>query len=302
MNNIKRLVKICDVTLRDGIQGLKSSTNLPIFSHSQKLHIMNRLDYAKIDRIEFGSNVSSKLIEMSNTKDVVTNLSMFQSHNDAKLYLLLPSYKKYLEVCNWSNYYDYVTHNSLITACSESFVKKNTNMNLEESWAEIDKILTDSNKKARIYISTCFGCPIEGSITKLHIHNMEKIFNKYSSNPKVDEIVISDTIGTYDMKQLSDYMKLFASTNKVSLHIHSTSEDKNIPEIINMYKNNIVAIDTSMGNIGGCPNVEKQKIKPNLSTLKIATIINDITGENIYNLAEIRELESLVANKIMSNN
>lgn len=298
MNNIKNFVKICDVTLRDGIQGLKSKTGNPIFSYSQKLHIMNRLNHAKVNKIEFGSNVSSKLIEMANTSEVVKNLGMFSPNKDTNLYLLLPSYKKYIEVCEWYNYYDMVSHNSLITACSESFVKKNTNMSLEDSWHEIDRILEDSSKKARIYISTCFGCPIEGKITPTHIRNIESIFKRYSSNPKVEEIVISDTIGSYDMTQLNEYMKLFSSTGKVSLHIHSTPDDRNISDILNTWYQQLVCIDTSMGNIGGCPNVEKHKIKPNLSTYQIAMILNSIAKQEMYNLDEIKCLESLVSDRI----
>ena len=54
----------------------------------------------------------------------------------------------------------------------------------------------------------------------------------------------------------------------------------------------LVSIDTSLGNLGGCPIVTD--MKPNLSTYRTAYLINDITGYNIYNLNAIKEIESTV--------
>jgi hydroxymethylglutaryl-CoA lyase len=293
------LVKICDVTIRDGIQGLKNNLGTPVFNSGMKLNIINRMNLAGIQNIEFGSNVSNKITEMVNTQEVVRSFDYFAPKSN--LYLLVPNYKKYQEVLNWSNF-DKISHLSLITACSESFVKKNTNMTIEENLDEIDKILNVSGFNIRIYISTCFGCPFEGKVRLENIKNIANIFDRYSSHPKVQEIVISDTIGSYDFNQLKYYMNLFGSSNKVSLHIHSNSDDPNIEGIITQYKNQLVSFDTSMGNIGGCPNVEKTKLKPNISTYKVASILNNIERQEIYNLEVIMELEELVKEKIQSIN
>ena len=92
------LVKICDVTLRDGIQGLKSKSGKPIFNSSIKLNIMNRMNLAGIQNIEFGSNVSTKITEMSNTQEVVNSFDHFAPSSN--LYILVPNYKKYKEQFN----------------------------------------------------------------------------------------------------------------------------------------------------------------------------------------------------------
>jgi hypothetical protein len=133
------------------------------------------------------------------------------------------------------------------------------------------------------------------------LDNLHLIINKYASNPVINEIVLSDTIGTYDMAQLDDYMRLYKYSHKISLHIHSDEHDKNIKKIIQNYFTDIVSIDTSMGNIGGCPSVETSKVKPNLSTLKVAEIINEIERKPIYNVQEIASLETLVQNIINSH-
>ena len=92
-HNSRKLVKIFDVTLRDGIQNLKRN-HIPIFSPSVKLNIINRLIGANIKQIEFGSNVSHKIIEMSNTKDVLGSIDIYNQPNETNLCLLVPNYKK----------------------------------------------------------------------------------------------------------------------------------------------------------------------------------------------------------------
>ncbi len=290
-------VRICDVTLRDGIQNLKSNNNNPIFSKPIKLSVINKLVRANINNIEFGSNVSHKIKEMVNTKDVLESID-YNKLNNPNLFLLVPNYNKFQELTQWHNI-NYVNKISLITACSETFVQKNTNMNLKDNLDQIEKILdSSSDKNFRIYISTCFGCPFEGPINELHIKNIIEIFNKFGKNNKVDEIVISDTIGSYDMTQLDQYIQLFKSTKKLSLHIHSHPEDSNIPKIIEKYGDQLVSIDTSLGNLGGCPSVSSSKLKPNLSTLKVAQIINNAMGSTVYNIDEISDLEILVRSKL----
>ena len=297
MSNLRNFVRICDVTLRDGIQNLKSTNT--IFSKNLKNDIIYRLNNSNISNIEFGSNVSHKIKEMTNTKDVLQSMNF--ENLKSNLFLLVPNYNKYEELNSWVNI-SKVNRISLITACSETFVQKNTNMSLKENLDQIDKILNSSNdKKFRIYISTCFGCPFEGIINDTHLKNIDLIFNRFSHYDKTHEIVISDTIGSYDMDKLHHYVKNYNSTNKLSLHIHSYSEDMNIKKIIENYGDELVSIDTSLGNLGGCPNVVSAKLKPNLSTLKVAYLINQITGNQVYDIDEILDLENLVRITVTGN-
>jgi len=297
MSNLINFVRICDVTLRDGIQNLKSTNT--IFSKNLKNDIIYRLNNSNINNIEFGSNVSHKIKEMANTKDVLQSMNF--DNLKSNLFLLVPSYNKYEELNSWVNI-SKVNRISLITACSETFVQKNTNMSLNENLNQIEKILNStSNKKFRIYISTCFGCPFEGTINETHLKNIDLIFNRFRQHEKTEEIVISDTIGTYDMDQLHHYLKNYNSTNKLSLHIHTHSEDSNIQKIIEKYGDQLVSIDTSLGNLGGCPSVSSNKLKPNLSTLKVAYLINQITRKQTYDIDEILDLENLVRTTITGN-
>ena len=221
----KKIVKIFDVTLRDGIQNIKGPVGKPIFSPSTKLHIINRLINANVRQIEFGSNVSPKIVEMANTKDVVDSFDIFEQTNGSKLCLLVPNYKKYVDTFNWKGS-KFINKYSLITACSEGFINKNTQMTFNQNLEEIDKIILNSRSNFRLYVSCCFGCPIEGTTSTKHLDNLRTIINKYAPNPVVEEIVLSDTIGAYDMSQLDDYMRLYKSSQKISLHIHSKNNSR----------------------------------------------------------------------------
>ena len=145
MLNLRNFVRICDVTLRDGIQNLKSANT--IFSKNLKNDIIYRLNNSNITNIEFGSNVSHKIKEMANTKDVLQSMNF--DNLKSNLFLLVPNYNKYEELNSWVNI-NKVNRISLITACSETFVQKNTKMSLNENLDQIDKILNSSSDK--IYI------------------------------------------------------------------------------------------------------------------------------------------------------
>lgn len=292
------IVKICDVTLRDGIQNLKSNNN-PIISVDNKLQLIKLLNDSNINKLEIGSNVSQKIIEMKNTPELISSL---ESKPKSNYYLLVPNYKKYLETKNWSNIQS-VSHLSLITACSESFIRKNTLMSFNQNIDEINQIIKNSHPevKIRIYISTCFGCPFEGKFNSEHYQNVNKIFDNFVDKTNVEEIVISDTIGSYDMDLLSEFMKTFGSTNKVSLHIHSYPNDTNIKKLLDKYIDSIVSIDTSTGNIGGCPSVGSN-VKPNLNTYMVAHYINQIMGQSIYQLDKLYHADLIVQNLIEQTN
>jgi isopropylmalate/homocitrate/citramalate synthase len=94
-----KFVRICDVTLRDGIQNLKSFKT--IFSKNLKNDIIYRLNNSNITNIEFGSNVSHKIKEMINTKDVLQSMNF--DNLKSNLFLLVPNYNKYEELNNWIN-------------------------------------------------------------------------------------------------------------------------------------------------------------------------------------------------------
>ena len=282
---MNRLARICDVTLRDGIQSLNKGY---VFSPYFKNFVIKNLSKSNIYNIEYGANVTSKLIQMANTKELISHIEKKPYNN---LMMLVPNYEKHIEALEWDKNRITRTH-SLITACSRTFIERNTKMSFEDNIKELDKIIFrqyNNPVSYRLYISCCFGCPFENYN---HEHNilMNNIIDRYHKS--VNEIVISDTIGSYEEGRLDWIVKNFSYTNKLSIHLHNNWNEEQIYNFIIKYGFKFYAIDTSLGTLGGCPAVDG-KVKPNLNTVLVAKAFNRLLGGPYYNIEMLKILNKL---------
>lgn len=288
---MKRLINLCDVSLRDGLQ------NYPKIINTQtKYHFYKNTILSGIKQIEIGSNVSSKIQQMVDIKPLIDiiyknryysdyfNKDILPSHN---VKVLVPTSEKHQDML----YFDYdkkvINTFSLITAATNTFTNKNMKMSVEKSLDEIDKILISKEQyKYRIYISCCFGCPFEGFSPEI-ITNTQEIIKKYIHHPAVSEIVISDTIGNYDKEVLKEILLPFYKNynfNKLGLHLHILPFD--IPMVLKeCLALGINNYDVSFGDIGGCPSIQNKKIiKPNMNI--IDTLLHTNHEYNIQKLTQ----------------
>jgi isopropylmalate/homocitrate/citramalate synthase len=289
MYRIKDLVKICDVTLRDGIQNLN---NQPIIGVSFKNFIIKKLNEGNIHDIEVGSNVSKKLSQMINTPNLV------ETFNNNKYMILVPNYLKFKETLKWKNS-ENIRKYSLITACSNNFILKNTRTTFNDNINEIDEIIKSCSDKTndikfRIYISCCFGCSFENNCRPTEQQNLllDTIMKKYLKQPQIDEIVISDTIGTYEqnLTRLDWILYRYNYNKKLSIHLHANWDENKIYKFLRKYGTEFKMIDTSLGCMGGCPSLEGI-IKPNLNTNKVAKVINQLVGYKYYQTDKIHVVD-----------
>jgi isopropylmalate/homocitrate/citramalate synthase len=70
------MLRLCDMTLRDGLQSFPK-----IISTAKKLNIYKRIANSGINAIEFGSNVSPKITQMADFQNLLKGISMYHSHN-----------------------------------------------------------------------------------------------------------------------------------------------------------------------------------------------------------------------------
>ena len=269
------MIQLCDVTLRDGIQILK---NFP--STIEKIKILDKLIDSGIKNIEIGSNVSKKVEPVKDIHEILSFLKKNEYHKKG-FRVLVPNKEKMVELLPYYNSKIFDIY-SLITASSDTFSMKNTRMNVKQSIDEINKILfahegyckyTHKHPNYRIYISTCFGCPYEGNTNKEHLANIQKIIEKFQFIPQVKEIVISDTIGNYNLPTLEEILTYVERKDKLWLHLHLLPEnmEKVIKECISL---GIYNYDVSLGNLGGCSSVKEKKLCPNVNTYDICNIFN----------------------------
>jgi hydroxymethylglutaryl-CoA lyase len=143
---------------------------------------------------------------------------------------------------------------SLFSAVSETFHKKNVNNEIEEGLTESKRLVQrihQNKKKSRLYLSTVFGCPYEGSIQMAAI---ETVLKK-AIETGVDEVALSDTIGVAHPNQIKEVLEMALKhlpTNKIALHFHNTYGIgiANVAAAIEMGVNQF---DGATGGLGGCP-------------------------------------------------
>jgi len=283
---MNRIARICDVTLRDGIQALNKGH---IFTPYFKNFVIKNLIKSNITDIEIGANVTPKLVQMANTQEIINRIEYNPSNN---YMVLVPNYEKHIETLKWDPLKNIKTH-SLITACSRTFIEKNTRMSFEDNINELDKIIFkkyDNPVNYRLYISCCFGCPFEGYNFE---HDLLLYYIIYRYNNNVSEIVISDTIGTYEQERLDWIVDHFRYTNKLSLHLHSNWNEEQVFNFVKKYVNKFVSLDTSLGALGGCPAIDGKEVKPNLNTVILAKSINKLLNKPYYNIEMLEILNRL---------
>jgi len=250
--------------------------------------------------IEIGSVVSNKVLPIF--KDSLELFDYVQRHQESIKhhfdyilpdenynYLLIANYNKlkqifennennenneYREYDNKFNKFNKLNY-SFITSVSNSFQKKNTKMNLEQSDQDIlnmiyflDDKFNKHDYRIKLYVSCISECPIEGKIDlDIIIKRLLQI-----NNFNVDKICLSDTCGTlelHDFKYIIDKcIKNGIEPNKLSLHLHVKKRREYIVEniIYHALDNGIIEFDVSLLDSGGCSvTMAKDNLSPNLS-------------------------------------
>jgi len=301
---MNRLVKLTDVTLRDGLQSYPK-----LISTCKKLNMFQTIANTGINGIEIGSNVSPKVTQMADVKKMIYAVDQFYKQNfpyvkkDLDIKVLVPNKKK-LEELALMDGQEVVDTISCITATTCNFTKKNMNMTIEESLEQIDSMLKIGlDKKFRVYISCCFGCPFTDNnpveLAKMANH-AAYIIQRYINEPRVTEIVISDTIGDFSHRQLKNILNMVEADpthkKKIGLHLHIERGDitHTIPYIVENY--GIYNLDVAFGDIGGCPTVRASGAKQpiNMDAIETVNALDSILG-----VQTMRINETYIANHIV---
>jgi len=288
---MRKLIKISDVSARDGLQSLKS-----ILTLSQKIDLVKDLSKCNFDEVEIGSLVNYKVIPtMKNSLELYNR---FKQSDFEKYYLLIGNEKSINQV-NENN----VNNISFFTSPSNTFNIKNINLNTIDSFERISKMIKMLNKrdKTRIkgYLSCIGSCPFEGDVNIDDIVKSVEMFNKIG----VDEICLADTIGDLKKEKLDNILEKITTktdirTDILSIHLHTNFADIYWKENIRIaLKYNITKYDTSILNIGGCPAIYKKNKSDKLNgNLNILSACNFFEEEG-YDINVDKEIVKDIENK-----
>jgi len=240
--NLPKRVEIIEVGPRDGLQN--EANFIPT---DKKIEVINALSQTGIKRIEATSFVHP--IHVPQMKDAKEVWETMQQVEELQYMALIPNGKGY-ERARQSN----VNAVSLVVGVSNTFNQKNVRMTREESMFRLQPMVKQAQEEGvfvRFNIATAFWCPYDGRVEEQEVLDMVDQLRDL----KVDEIVICDTIGRANPKQVYElFSRVFEASPeaKITAHFHDTYGFAQA-NVIAALQAGVTAFDSSIGGLGGCP-------------------------------------------------
>ena len=236
-------VRIYEVGPRDGLQAEPAT-----LSTDDKLHLLSLLADAGLREIEATSFVSPRAIpQLADADEVMTRL---ERHPGVRYPVLVPN-ERGLERAIAAG----VDAACLFTAATESYVRHNIGMGIDESLAAFAPVAEEARRRGwwlRAYVSTAFGCPYEGEVEARAVVEVSRRLLELG----VDELAISDTVG---VAAPADVRRVIGALREdgigpelVALHLHDTRGTA-LANVMAALDLGVSSFDASAGGTGGSP-------------------------------------------------
>jgi len=239
---VKKTVEIIEVGPRDGLQ-----SEPEVLPTATKVELINRLVDAGVRRIEVASFVNPRKVpQMADAEQVMAALAP----RAGVTYVGLVLNRKGLERALASGCREI----GMVVFASDTFNQRNQGASTAESiaeWLEIAAAARAVGVRAQVTISAAFGCPFEGEVPAARV--VEIATRLAQGNPV--EIALADTIGVGSPAQVSDLVqRVKAAVPQIPLrgHFHNT-RNTGLANAYAAVQAGVVALDASVGGIGGCP-------------------------------------------------
>jgi hydroxymethylglutaryl-CoA lyase len=236
-------VRIYEVGPRDGLQAEGT-----VVATEDKLRFLGLLADAGLREIETTSFVSPKAVpQMADADRLMAGL---ERRPGVRYPVLVPNARGLERAVAVQ-----VDAICLMTAATESYVRHNINMGIDESLAAFAPIAAEARQRGwwvRAYVSTAFGCPYEGEVDPAAVVQVGQRLLAMG----VDELSVSDTVGVAapaDVVRVLD--ALFAAgigPDVVALHLHDTRGTA-LANVMVALDRGIRTFDASTGGTGGSP-------------------------------------------------
>ena len=234
-------VKVVEVGPRDGLQN--EATALSI---EDRVAFSRSLIEAGLSVVEAGAFVSPKWVpQMAGSEEVFKALPKGR----AQLPMLVPNRQGY-ERAKAAG----VRAIAIFTAASDTFNQKNTNATIEESILRFEEFVSEAKASGiwvRGYISTCFGCPYEGSVDPAKVAEVASRLLALGC----DEISLGDTIGVAvpsQVDQVVDAVSAHVEVSRLAVHFHDTRGTA-LANVLRALQLGVAIVNSSAGGLGGCP-------------------------------------------------
>jgi hydroxymethylglutaryl-CoA lyase len=236
-------VRIYEVAPRDGLQAEQA-----VLSTDDKLHLISLLADAGLREIEATSFVSPRAIPQLADADQL--MARLNRRSGVRYPVLVPNVRG-LERAVAAG----VDAVCLFTAATESYVRHNIGMGIDESLEAFAPIAAEARRRGwwlRAYVSTAFGCPYEGEVDARAVVEVGQRLLALG----VDELAVSDTVGAAAPADVRRVLEALGAAgigpDVVALHLHDTRGTA-LANVMAALDAGVTDFDASAGGTGGSP-------------------------------------------------
>ena len=284
-------VQIVEVAPRDGLQNEPTALET-----ADKIAFVERLAAAGLPMIEVAAFVSPRWVpRMADASEVCAGLPR---HPGVRYSALVPNVQG-LERARSAG----VDVVAIFAAASETFSRKNINQGIDESLANYARVCDaarSASQPVRGYLSTCFGCPYEGTVPVERVAELTARLLDMG----VYEVALSDTIGIAHPGQVAIVVDAVASrvgVDRLALHLHDT-RGTGLANVLMGLERGVTTFDSAAGGLGGCPYAPGAA--GNLATEDLLYLLDGLrihTGARLQGVVDAsRFLESRLSHELPS--
>jgi hydroxymethylglutaryl-CoA lyase len=278
-------VTVVEVGPRDGLQNEAAPVTV-----DDRVAFCNRLLDAGLKVVEVGAFVSPRWVpQMAGSDEVVRRVGR---RSGAKTPVLVPNRQGFAQAREAG-----VREIAVFTAASETFNKKNINATIDESFQRFAEFVPEAIQEGfwvRGYVSTCFGCPYEGSVDPAKVVDVARRLLEMGCH----EISIGDTIGVAVPTQVADVMgrlKQVVPQSALAVHLHDTRGTA-LANVLAALETGIATVDSSAGGLGGCPYAPGAS--GNLATEDLLYMLHGMGIETGVDLARVAAAARAIAPRL----
>ncbi len=237
----KKHIQFVEVGPRDGFQNVTA-----FISTETKLEIIEKLLEAGVQHIQITSFVSPKVIAQMKDAGKIAKV-IVAKYPYVNLWALVPNFKG----AQLAKEHGLKNVNYVISV-SESHNKANVNKTIDQSFAELEKII---KKLPELHVcldaATAFGCPFEG-VTP---YEALESYVRRGIALGIKEFNICDTVGVAFPDQVRGYITALKKSFPdiiLNVHIHDT-RNMGIVNTLAAIECGITKVQAAIGGLGGCP-------------------------------------------------
>lgn len=274
MSDLPKSVHIAEVGPRDGLQIEKK-----ILTTDEKLRLIDAILDSGVSEIEVGSFVNPKAVpQMADTLQLVAQME----RRPGVLYRGLWLNQRGLDSAIACGKLD--IEGILALTASETFVRRNTNRGIEDTFAEmpgwIDRYRAAGVEVSSVGVMAAFGCNFEGSVPSGTVIDLvartAEILAEHGCG--FHRLILADTMGRgtpLQTKRLISALRDRWPGVEIKLHLHDTRGSA-VANAVAAMELGVREFDASVAGLGGCPFAGHQGAAGNICTEDLVYVCEEM--------------------------